>query len=191
MIGILIVWLIIGILLASLSGLLYYNDALGFLGFSVIFVQGIVILLVSAFSLISLQTRRKESGKSNNRALKRMFTALTAISIIVFVLGILGYLVSAFGVLTLDLLTTNTLLAFLTFGLFGIICGILSLVYLERSMPDAILAAIIQQQNVLNKMKSEFEEIGSEIRSIEEYLKKSHEYAMEIEEKNKKELERR
>jgi hypothetical protein len=191
LIGILIAWFFIGILLVSLSGVLYYYDAFGFLGFSVILLQGILVLLVSTYYIISWQTKWKESGKANNKALKRAFMILAVLSIIIVVIGLLGYLLSEFGVLVLDLQMTNTLLAFLTFGLFGTACGILSMVYVERARPHAILSAIIGQQNLLNKMKSESEDIGSEIRSIEGYLKKSHESALEIEAKNKQELEGR
>ena len=120
--------------------------------------------------------------------MKRAFMILAVLSIIIVVIGVLGYLLSEFGVLVLDLKMTNTLLAFLTFGLFGTVCGILSMIYVDRARPDAILSAIIEQQNLLNKMKSESEDIGSEIRSIEEYLKKSHEGAVEIEARNKQEL---
>ncbi len=190
-IGILIAWLFIGILLVSISGVLYYYDAFGFLGFSVILLQGILVLLVSTYYIISWQTKWKESGKANNKALKRAFMILAVLGIIIVVIGLLGYILSEFGVMVLDLQMTNTLLAFLTFGLFETVCGILSMVYVERARPHAILSAIIRQQNLLNKMKSESEEIGSEIRSIEEYLKKSHESAVEIEAKNKQELEGR
>jgi uncharacterized membrane protein len=191
LIGILIAWFFIGILLVSLSGVLYYYDAFGFLGFSVILLQGILVLLVSTYYIISWQTKWKESGKANNKALKRAFMILAVLSIIIVVIGLLGYILSEFGVLVSDLQMTNTLLAFLTFGLFGTACGILSMVYVERARPHAILSAIIGQQNLLNKMKSESEDIGSEIRSIEGYLKKSHESALEIEAKNKQELEGR
>ena len=188
LIGILIAWFFIGILLASLSGVLYYYDAFGFLGFSVILLQGIVVLLVSAYYIISWQTKWKESGKVNNKSMKRAFMILAVLGIIIVVIGVLGYLLSEFGVLVLDLQMTNTLLAFLTFGLFGTVCGILSMIYVERARPNAILSAIIEQQNLLNKMKSESEDIGSEIRSIAAYLKKSHEDIVEIEARNKQEL---
>lgn len=189
--GILIVWFFIGILLVSLSGVLYYYDAFGFLGFSVILLQGIVVLLVSAYHIISWQAKWKRSGKTTNRVLKRAFVLLAVLSTIIVVIGVLGYLLSEFGVLVLDLHMTNTLLAFLTFGLFGTVCGILSMMYVDRKRPNVIQSAIIEQQNRLNRMKSESENIGSEIRSISEYLKRSHESAMEIEARNKQELEGR
>ena len=191
LIGILISWLFIGILLVSLSGVLYYYDAFGFLGFSVILLQGIVVLLVSTYYIVSWQTKWKESGKTDNRALKRAYMILAVLGVIIVVFGVLGYLLSEFGVLVLDLQMTNTLLAFLTFGLFGTVCGILSMIYVERARLHAIQSAIIKQQNLLNKMKSESEDIWSEIRSIEAYLKTSHESAVEVEAKNKQELEGR
>ncbi|MCL7412157.1 MAG: hypothetical protein M8353_00875 [ANME-2 cluster archaeon] len=191
MIGLLIAWFFVGILLVSLSGVLYYYDAFGFLGFSLILLQGIVVLLVSAYHILSWQAKWKEPGKASNKGLKRAFMVLAVLSMIIVVIGVLGYLLSEFGVLVLDLHLTNTFLAFLTFGLFGTVCGIFSMIYVDRNRPNALLSAIIEQQNLLNKMKSESENIGSEIRSIGEYLKKSHESAMEIEARNKQELEGR
>ncbi len=190
MIGILIVWLIIGILLVALSGLMYYYNTIGLLGFTVILLMGIVIVIASTFYFVSWHRKWKASVKPYSEALKSMFTLLTVISIIIFLVGAIGYLLSALGMYKLDSQTTNTLLAFLTIGLLSALGSIISWIYVERSAPDAISRAITEQQRKLNQLKETSDVIGTDIRSKDIDVKKSIEDAIKIEDKNKEVLRR-
>lgn len=191
MIGILIAWLIAGILLVALSGLMYYYNTIELLGFSVILLLGVVILIASTFYFVSWHRKWKASVKPYSEALKTMFTLLAVISIIIFLLGAVGYLLSAMGMYKLDSQTTNTLLALLTVGLLSALGGIISWIYVERSAPGAISKAITEQQRKLNQLKDATEVIGTDIRSKDKDMKESIENAIKIEEKNKDALKRR
>ncbi len=191
LIGILIGWLIAGILLVFFSGLMYYYNTIGLLGLSAILLLGVIILMISTFHFISWQTKWKVSGKPYSEALKSMFTILTVISIIIFGVGGIGYLLGALGVFVLDSQTRNTLFALLTVGLLCAIGSILSWIYVERSTPSAISSAIAKQQHILNQIKGESEVIGTEIRSKGKDVTESIENAIKAGERNKKELERR
>ncbi len=188
MIGILIVWLIAGILLLALSGLMY--NTIGLLGLVVILFLGIVILIASTFYFVSWQRKWKVSVKSYSEALKSMFTLLTVISIIIFLIGVIGYVLSKLGMYNLDLQMTDTLLAFLTIGLLSASGSIISWIYVDRSAPGAISHAITEQQRRLDQLKVKSESIGTDIRSKDTDVKKSIEDAIKIEDKNKEVLRR-
>ncbi len=191
MIGILIVWLIAGILLAAISGLMYYYNALGLLGLSVLLALSIVILLFSAFYFISWQTKWKVSVKPYSEALKNMFSIFIFISIIIFLIGAIGLLFGKLGIYELDSQTTNTLLAFVTAGLLATLGGIISWIYIERSMPGAIARAITEQMHGLNKMKGESENIGADIGDKKKDVDESIGDAIKIREKTMEEIKRR
>jgi amino acid transporter len=188
MIGILIIWLIAGILLVVFSGLMYYNNTFGLLGLIVILLQGIVVLLVSTSNLISRQDKWNVPGKSNTDALKNTFIVLIVISVLVFGFGALGYLLGELGIYKFNQQMINTLLAFLTIGVLTSIGSILSWIYVERSVPDAISSAISKQERIIKTIKNESEEIGTDITSIKRDISDLTEGAMEMGEKNREEL---
>lgn len=190
MIGILIGWLIAGILLVSISGLMYYYNIIGLLGFTIILLLGIVIVLSSILHFMSWHSKWKTSIKPYSEALKGMFTLIAVVSILIFLLGAIGYLFSEMGIFILDTQTTNTLLTFLTVGLLSTLFSIISWVYVERSTPTAISRAITEQQRILNQIKDKSEAIGTDIRSKDSDMKKSIEDAIKIENKNKEVLKR-
>jgi len=187
---ILIGWLIAGILLVALSGLMYYYNTIGLLGFTIILLLSIVIVLASTLHFVSWHRKWKASIKPYSEALKTMFTLIAVISIIIFLLGVVGYLFSAMGIFKLDPQTTNTLLTLLTVGLLSTLGSIISWVYVERSAPGAISRAITEQQRILNQLKDRSEAIGTDIRSKDSDMKKSIEDAIRIENKNKEVLKR-
>jgi len=98
---ILIGWLIAGILLVALSGLMYYYNTIGLLGFTIILLLSIVIVLSSTLHFVSWHRKWKASIKPYSEALKTMFTLIAVISIIIFLLGVVGYLFSAMGIFKL------------------------------------------------------------------------------------------
>jgi drug/metabolite transporter (DMT)-like permease len=190
MIGILIIWLIAGILLVVFSGLMYYSNTFGSLGLAVILLLGIGMLLVGASHLMSGQGRRNVPGKSNIDKLKNIFTFFIIISALVFGLGALAYLLGVMEIYNYDPQMKNTVFAFLTIGVLSTIMSILSWVYVERSVPGAISGAISSQQRQIENMKSESEEIGTEIASIKRDISDLTEDAMEMGERARKELKR-
>ena len=165
MIGLLIGWLIVGILLVFFSSLIYYYNTVGLLGFSAILLLGIVILGISAFHFVSSQTKWKASGLPNTEALKSMLSLFMVFSIIVFILGAFGYLLGTLGIYNFDPQTKNTLLVFLAVGVLSAVGSILSWIYVERGMPDAIVKAIKKRLNKLEELKNEINEKDKELQS--------------------------
>lgn len=190
MIGILIGWLICGILLIVLSSLLYYYNTFGLTGLIVILPFGILILLISTSHFLSWQKKGRGSEKPDGESLKNAFILLTVISILVFFLGVLGYLLGTLGIYNFDLQTTNTLIAFITIGILAAAGGILSWVFVERSMPGTIGNEITEQINILDQLKRQSEVIETEIRSKNKDVMESIEGGKKIVEGNKEELER-
>lgn len=189
MIEILIFWLISGILIIVLSGLSYYYDTLGLIGFSVIFLFGILITLLNAYYLWG--SKRKQMGKPDHDSLKNMFTIILIISVLMFVLGGLGYLLNEFEIYKFDPGIKTTLFAFLTAGLLITAGCILSLIYVERNIPSAISGLIMKQQRNLDKIKNESEEIGKDMKSREKDVKDLLVDAAKTSEKNRNEMNRR
>jgi len=93
-----------------LSGLSYYYDTLGLIGFSVIFLFGILITLLNAYYLWG--SKRKQMGKPDHDSLKNMFTIILIISVLMFVLGGLGYLLNEFEIYKFDPRDQNNFVRF-------------------------------------------------------------------------------
>lgn len=187
-IGILIVWLISGILLATISGLIYYYHIIGLFGLSVLLALSIVILLFSSFYFISWQTKWKRSVRPYGEAMKGMFTIFIFIGILIFLLGVIGLLFAEMGIYELDTQTSNTLFASVTAGLFAFLGGIISRIYIERSMPDAVSIEITEQMHGLDKIKVESQNIGNDIGDRKRDVDVSLGDAIKIREKTKEEM---
>ncbi|NJD54054.1 MAG: hypothetical protein FIB07_14445 [Candidatus Methanoperedens sp.] len=189
MIEILIFWLIAGILLLILSSLLYYYNTLGLIGFSGILLLGIVISILSAYYF--WDSKRKPMGKPNPDSLKNIFTILLIISVLMFILGGLGYLLNEFKVYVFEADIQSNLIYFIIVGSLTTICLILSWIYVERNLPNAISIELIKQQHNLDRLKNESEEIGRDMKSRDKDVKDSLVDAAKISEKNRIEMTRR
>lgn len=181
--GILILWLIAGILLVIFSGISYYYNAVGLIGFSGIFLLGIVVSLLNAYYL--WDSKRKTMGKNLPDSLKNMFTLTLIISVLMFAIGGIGYLLNEFDVIKIDQENINNIIYFLIVGLIITIASILTLIYIERNIPNLILKALQKEQIQLEKMSGKSQDISREIKTKDQDVKNSLKSVENISQKNK------
>lgn len=188
MMGILIFWLIAGILLVVFSGVLYYYNTVGLIGFSGIFLLGIVVSLLNAYHL--WDSKKEKMGKTVPDSLKNMFTITLIICVLMFAIGGLGYLLNEFEVIKIDQENKNNMIYFMIVGLVTTIASILTLIYIERNIPKLISKAIQKEQIQLEKMSGKSQDISREIKTREKDVKDSLKSAENISQKNKDHIRR-
>ncbi len=183
MMGILILWLIAGIFFVIFSCILYYYNIVGLIGFSGIFLLGIIVSLLNAYYL--WDSKRKTMGKNVPDSLKNMFTIILIISVLMFAIGGLGYLLNEFKVIKIGQENINNIIYFLIVGLITTMACILTLVYIERNIPNMILKALQKEQIQLEKMSGKSQDINREIKNREKDVKDSLNSAENISQKNR------
>lgn len=195
MIGIVIMWVITGIVLIILSISMYNYNILNLLNFLAFILLGILVLLANTILFKEWQNK-KRLRKPYSEEMKNMYIKVFAVSIIIFGLGVVGYLLGILGVYNSNIPVINTLLSLfssnqflkLAAGLFGAIGSILSWVYVDRYGIRETLNEITRQQRKLEYIKDGIKQNRTKLESKMDDLNKLRENAKKIEEKAKEEL---
>lgn len=177
MIGILLVWFIIGIILVILSGFLYMDNIIGFEILIVTFLVGLGIIIAMVW-----QTKRNEPEKIFS-SLKNIFKTFSIISIIIFLMGALGYSLIALSML--DSESESITMELLIIGSFIFVISLISYLYVEMILPIMISRKISEQERALTKIKEEHEAIGTSIKSLDNDMKKIIDDSIKTSDKNK------
>lgn len=191
MIGIIIIWIILGILLLISSSLMYNSNNLNIVGFLVIFSIGIVILAGNLIIFNLWQTKWKVPGKSDIEKVKKLFIVLLLLSGIITGLGALGLLLEALNLYKFDILIENSLPIILEVGSVLVILSIISWIYIEKNISSIILDGIKKQQNDLNRLKDNVDSIRTNIKFHGKDLTESVDNAKKTIEKNENALKMR
>lgn len=181
--GIMILWLIVGILLVIFSGISYYYNRVGLIGFAGIFLLGIVISLLNAYYL--WDSKRKTMGRNFPDSLKNMFTITLFICVLFFAIGGIGYLLNEFDVIKIEPENINNIIFFLIVGLVTTLASIFTLIYIERNIPTMVSKAIEKEQKQLEKMSDKSQDISREIKNKDQDVERSLKSAENISQKNK------
>lgn len=196
MIGIVIGWLVAGIILIILSIAMYNYNILNIFSLFTIILLGIAILLISGILFIDWQTNKK-LRKPYSEEMKSMFVRLLVVNIIIFGVGAVGYLLSTLDyksempvIKTLLFIFNSNQFLKLAIGLLGAVSSIFSWIYVDMYGIRETLKEVTRQQRKLENIKDDIEQNRTKIISKMEDLNKLRVNTKKIEEKVKEELVR-